>query len=195
MRDQQDLPPAGSDRTAEAGEPPGAPQPPPSGRGLGAEPGLPPPGHQAPGTGPVPPPPGPGAPPPGYGPPPGYPPPPVYGQPPPWQVVGLQPEEERVWSTLTHLSFFVFGIIVPLIIMLTLGNRSAYVRHHAVEALNFHITIWIAGFIAGLSILLVVGVVLLPAVLIAAAVFTVIAAVRAYQGALYRYPLSIRLVR
>jgi uncharacterized Tic20 family protein len=110
-------------------------------------------------------------------------------------VDALRPEEERLWSTLTHLSFFVFGLIVPLILMLTLGTRSPYVRHHAVEALNFHITVWIAAFVSGLTILLVVGVVLLPAVLIAAAVFTVIAAVKAYQGVPYRYPLSIRLVR
>jgi uncharacterized Tic20 family protein len=89
----------------------------------------------------------------------------------------------------------VLGLIVPLIIMLTLGNRSAFVRHHAVEALNFHITVWVAGLVAGLSILLVIGVLLLPAILIAAAVFTIIAAVRAYQGELYRYPISIRLVK
>jgi len=99
-----------------------------------------------------------------------------------------------MWGMLVHLSFFVFGLIVPLIVMLTLGARSAYVRHHAVEALNFHITVWIAAFAAGLSLLLVIGVVLLPAVLIAAAAFTVIAGVKAYQGVPYRYPISIRLI-
>ena len=106
----------------------------------------------------------------------------------------VPPDEERLWSMFSHLSFFVFGIIAPLIIMLTIGSRSGYVRHHAVEALNFHITVWIASFVAGLSILLVIGIFLLPAVLIAAAVFTLIAAVRAYQGVPYRYPLSIRLI-
>src|ERR1700737_1167817 len=108
-------------------------------------------------------------PPPGY-PPPGYPPQP------------LRPDEERLWALLCHLSYFALGIIAPLVVMLTLGTRSAYVRHHAVEALNFHITVWIAAFVAGLSILLVIGVVLLPLVLIVAAVFSVIAAVKAYQG-------------
>jgi uncharacterized Tic20 family protein len=189
MRDEHDIPPTGSARPAEPGGQPGATEPPPSGYGPGPQPGPTPPGYQAPGTGYVPPPPGTVTPPPGYGP------PPAYGQPPPWQVAALQPDEERLWSTLSHLSFFVLGIIVPLIIMLTLGNRSGYVRHHAVEALNFHITVWIAAFIAGLSLFLVVGVLLLPAVLIAAAVFTVIAAIRAYQGVLYTYPLSIRLIR
>jgi uncharacterized Tic20 family protein len=123
-------------------------------------------------------------------PPPGYPPPgpqPYYPQP-------LSADEERLWSLLSHLSFFVLGIIAPLIIMLTLGTRSAYVRHHSVEALNFHITVWIASIVAGLSIFVLVGLVLLPAVLVVGAIFAIIAAVQSYQGVLYRYPLTIRLV-
>src|SRR2546427_307486 len=122
-------------------------------------------------------------------PPPGYPSP---GQPPYQQP--LRPDEERVWSMLCHLSYFVLGIIAPLIIMLTLGTRSPYVRHHAVEALNFHITVWIAGIIAALTILLLIGIVLLPAVLVTGLVFPIVAAVQSYQGVPYRYPLSIRLV-
>ena len=106
----------------------------------------------------------------------------------------LSADEERLWSLLSHLSYFVLGIIAPLIIMLTLGTRSPYVRHHAVEALNFHITVWIMGIVAGLSILLVIGIILLPAVLVMGAIFAIVAAVQSYQGVLYRYPLSIRLV-
>jgi uncharacterized protein len=122
-------------------------------------------------------------------PPPGYPPPGPQG---PTQP--LSGDEERLWSLLSHLSYFVLGVIAPLIIMLTLGTRSPYVRHHAVEALNFHITVWIVGIVAGLSILLLIGIILLPVVLVAGAIFAIVAAVQSYQGVLYRYPLSIRLV-
>jgi uncharacterized Tic20 family protein len=120
-------------------------------------------------------------------PPPIYPPPQGYAPP-------LSADEERLWSLLSHLSYFVLGIIAPLVIMLTLGTRSQYVRHHAVEALNFHITMWIAGFVAGFSILLLIGIVLLPVVLVAGAVFAIVAAVQSYQGQLYRYPLTIRFI-
>ena len=73
-------------------------------------------------------------------------PPPGYG--PQGYVQPLSADEERLWGLLCHLSYFVLGIIAPLIIMLTLGNRSQYVRYHAVEALNFHITVWIAGLVS-----------------------------------------------
>src|SRR5205814_5908669 len=101
---------------------------------------------------------------------PGYPPPQGYAQP-------LRQDEERMWSLLCHLSYFVFGLIAPLIIMLTLGNRSQYVRYHAVEALNFHITAWIAGLASALLIFVLIGIVLLPIVLVVCAIFAIIAAI------------------
>jgi uncharacterized protein len=120
-------------------------------------------------------------PPPGYG-------PQGYAQQP------LRPDEERLWSLLCHLSYFVLGIIAPLVVMLTLGTRSQYVRHHAVEALNFHITIWIAAIASGILILLIIGLVLLPLVLLIGLIFAIIASIQAYQGQLYRYPLTLRLI-
>ena len=95
---------------------------------------------------------------------------------------------------LCHLSYFVFGIIAPLIIMLTLGNRSQYVRYHAVEALNFHITMWIVGFVCALAFLILIGIVLLPLALLLGAIFSIIAGIQAYQGQYYRYPLTLRLI-
>jgi uncharacterized Tic20 family protein len=123
-------------------------------------------------------------------PPPGYPPPGPHGYPP----QPLTADEERLWSMLSHLSYFVLGILAPLVIMLTLGTRSQFVRHQAVEALNFHITAWIAVIVAGLSVFVVIGFLLLPAVIVTGAVFAIIAAIQSYQGVPYRYPLSIRLV-
>ena len=119
-------------------------------------------------------------------------PPPGYGS--QGYAQPLRADEERLWSLLCHLSFFALGIIAPLIIMLTLGNRSQYVRYHAVEALNFHITLWIAGIVCGLLILLLIGIVLLPLLLLVGAIFAIIAAVQSYQGQYYRYPLTLRLI-
>jgi uncharacterized Tic20 family protein len=119
-------------------------------------------------------------------------PPPGYG--PQGYAPPLRQDEERLWSLLCHLSYFVFGLIAPLIIMLTLGNRSPYVRHHAVEALNFHIAAWIAGLASALLIFVLIGLVLLPVVLLVGAVFAIVAAIQSYGGQLYRYPLTLRLI-
>jgi uncharacterized Tic20 family protein len=113
---------------------------------------------------------------------------------PPDSVRALGPEEQRVWAMLCHLSYLVLGIVGPLVVMLTLGKRSPYVRHHAVEALNFHITIAIAVIACGLLGIAIVGLFLLPLVLLAGLVFAIVAAVQAYRGQLSRYPVTLRLV-
>lgn len=126
-------------------------------------------------------------PPQGYGPPPSQPSPPEWGP--------RHDGDDTTWAVLVHLSFFVLGIIGPIVVMVTKGRESGWVREHAVEALNFHITVAIGTVVSALLILVLVGIVLLPAVLIAACVFTVLAAVAASRGERYRYPLTLRLVR
>ena len=48
--------------------------------------------------------------------------------------------------------------------------------------------------VAALSIFVVIGIILLPAVLVVGAIFAIVAAIQSYQGVLYRYPLTLRLV-
>ena len=151
------------------------------------------------------------SPPPYGGPPTGYPPPPPAGYggpaaPPPYapppppgsynlQIPWRSGPDDTTWALLGHLSFFVLGIIAPLIIMLTKGKESGFIRDQAVEALNFHITVAIASVISGILIIVIVGIILLPIVLIAAAVLSVIAAIAASRGEAYRYPFNWRLVK
>ena len=127
-------------------------------------------------------PPGPGQPG-GYGPPPGYGAPPPHGQ-----------QQDQVWSVLCHLSIFVAGLIFPLVIYLVFRDTSPAIRHHAAEALNFHLTVLIASIVSGLLLLVLIGIVLLPIVAVGSIVFGIIAAVAAGNGQPYRYPLSIRFV-
>lgn len=142
-----------------------------------------PPGFGHPGYGPPPPP--------GYGPPPAYGPPPPGSAPPPPDAGR---SDDTLWSVLSHLSFFVLAIIAPLIIMLTAGKHSPYIRHHAVEALNFHITFTIAMVVSGILIIVFIGLVLLLIVGVAGLVYTILAAIAAGRGEWYRYPVSLRLV-
>ena len=122
-------------------------------------------------------------------PPPGYLPPVYAGTEPP-----LSPSDERLWALLAHLSIFVLSIIGPILILVLLGKRSAFVADQAREALNFHITVLIAGLVSFLLCFVLIGFVLLPIVIVGSMVLGVIAALQANQGIPYRYPLTLRLV-
>ena len=156
----------------------------------------PPPPTTPPPAGPPPPP---DPPPPADPPPmPSYPttpgPPPVsYGYP-PAVPAPMAPADERLWAMLGHLSELAFTVIAPIIILAVLGPRSAFVQDQAKEALNFQLTVLIAGVASAFLILVGIGLVLLPAVAVYGVVFAVIAAVKSYEGVLYRYPLTIRFL-
>ncbi|GAC1325761.1 MAG: DUF4870 domain-containing protein [Mycobacteriales bacterium] len=103
--------------------------------------------------------------------------------------------DDTLWAVLSHVSFFVIGLIGPLVVMLTKGNESRYIRDQAVEALNFHISVALASVVSFILMFVLIGFLLLPAVLIGAAVLTVMAAIAVGRGEAYRYPVNLRLVK
>jgi uncharacterized protein len=101
---------------------------------------------------------------------------------------------DRRWATVTHLSIFPLAIAFPLVVVLTKGERSAYVAHHAVEALNFQTTVVLAVLLCALTAAATAGLLLLPLVLLGAAGLSVRAASRSRRGAWHRYPFTVRLI-
>ena len=102
--------------------------------------------------------------------------------------------DEKMLAMLAHLITFVSSFIGPLVIYLVKKDESAFVGDQAKEVLNFHLSVLIYGIVAGFSVLLLIGFVLLPALLVFVFVVTIIGAIRAYEGNMYRYPLCIRFI-
>jgi hypothetical protein len=123
-----------------------------------------------------------------------------YGAPGPAVQAPLTPQEERTWAMAAHLSsilgvwVFFLGAVGPLVVMLTQGPRSPYVRAQSVEALNFNISVLIYSVIAWILVVVLIGFIALGALFVFQIVFTIIAAVKTSNGEPYRYPLTIRLV-
>ncbi|MFN8169965.1 MAG: DUF4870 domain-containing protein [Candidatus Nanopelagicales bacterium] len=107
----------------------------------------------------------------------------------------LSQSDERLWAMLAHLSELAVAIIGPLLVLLILGKRSAFVDDQSKEALNFQISLLIAAVVSGLLILVVVGIFMLIAVALYGLIFAIIAAIKSYNGELYRYPLTIRFIK
>lgn len=113
--------------------------------------------------------------------------------------VPLDVTQERNWAVAAHLSSFVaaylaLGFIGPLIVLLAVGNRSAYVRQHAVEALNFNLSVLLYAGISAVLVLILIGLPMLLALGVLYVVSVILAAMAASRGTEYRYPLTIRFV-
>ncbi|WP_019631056.1 DUF1707 and DUF4870 domain-containing protein [Actinomadura atramentaria] len=94
--------------------------------------------------------------------------------------------EDRVLAALSHFLGVPTLFVGPLIMMLTSGKRSAYVRRHAVEAVNFQLTVLLVTVVTfGLG-----GVLYALTWAVAA-----VAAAVALAGNGFRTPWILRLVR
>lgn len=107
---------------------------------------------------------------------------------------------DRTWDVLCHVSalagFVVpFGnILGPLILWLVKKNELPSVDAHGKESLNFQISVTIYMAVAAVLMLVLIGFFLMIGLAIAAIVLVVIAAIKASNGELYRYPLTIRFI-
>jgi len=86
-------------------------------------------------------------------------------------------------------------ILGPLIVWLAKRGDSPEIDAHGKESLNFQISMLIYSLIAGVLCLVLIGFVLLGILHILNLVLVIIASIQASEGKLYRYPISIRLIK
>jgi uncharacterized Tic20 family protein len=87
------------------------------------------------------------------------------------------------------------GWVPPLIALLVQGNKSPVARAHAVAALNFQLLWSIVGVVSWILVCILVGFIGVAAACIIGIVFGIVAGLRANEGQLYRYPMSITLIK
>lgn len=119
-------------------------------------------------------------------------------------------DDERLFAMLIYLSSIFTAIIAPVLIWLLKRDDSKYVDYHGKEYLNFIISYTIYGLVSGVVVVLsllfafkpVVGFVILGLAILAATliglvafVLTIVAAIKAYNGEMYRIPLVFRLIK
>ena|SRR5690554_4204925 len=110
--------------------------------------------------------------------------------------------DARMWAMIAHLAGFlgyflpvIGSLIGPLIVWQLKKDLHPYVDEQGKEALNFQITVMIAGLICALLMLVVIGFLLIWVVIVGAIVLMIIAAIKANEGVPYRYPFCLRLIK
>lgn len=116
----------------------------------------------------------------------------------PIPVLSAEPDD-RLWAMLCHLGTLVTvvpfaNIIVPLVIWMIKKEKSPLVNDQGKEALNFQITIMIGYAICAVLVIVLIGIPMLVALGIYHLIFSIVAAIKAYDGKAYRYPYTVRLI-
>ncbi len=105
-------------------------------------------------------------------------------------------KDARMFGMLCHLLGILTWIVGPLIVWLIKREDDKFIDDNGKEALNFQITVLIGYAIAGITIpAACIGVFIGSAVWIFNLIFCIMGAVKANDGQVYRYPISIRLIK
>jgi uncharacterized Tic20 family protein len=108
--------------------------------------------------------------------------------------------DEQTWAMLCHLAALVqlAGVptfVGPLVVWLIKKDSMPFVDDQGKEAVNFHLTAFIAAIAVLPTACLGIGIPLMVAIAVAAVVLSVVAGVKANAGVYYRYPFTLRLIK
>lgn len=101
--------------------------------------------------------------------------------------------DTKTMSVLAHVLGLFVGFIGPLIIYLVSEDNTA--KSHAKYALNWQISATIYIIVSFVLVFVIVGIPLLFAVGVINLIFSIMAAVKASHGELWKYPLSIQFLK
>ena len=114
---------------------------------------------------------------------------------------GLPGPEARKWALIAHVSGFLgclipFGSLIgPLLVWQLKKDHDPFIDDQGKEALNFQISVALAGLLCVLLMVVFIGFLLIWGVIIGAVVLMIIAAIKSNEGKAYRYPFCWRIIK
>ncbi len=100
-----------------------------------------------------------------------------------------------VWLGTLICVFFPPLMFLPSLIFYLVKKDDFFVQDQAKEALNFSITMLLAGLISSVLIIILIGFALLFIIGVFSIIIGILGAISASKGEAYRAPLCIRLIK
>lgn len=114
---------------------------------------------------------------------------------------GLETPEQRQMGMFLHLSqlanviLFPVGIIVPIVLWQTQKAKIPALDAHGKMVANWMISVTIYALISIILMFVIIGFLTIMAVAVIGIVFPIIGGVKANNGELWQYPLTIRFLK
>ena len=107
----------------------------------------------------------------------------------------------KSFTILMHLSVFagmiipMGGIVLPLVMWLTNKDKSSLIDAHGKNIMNWMISSFIYAIASVILIIVGIGILMIIALVILSLVFTIMGAVKASNGEVFKYPLAIEFIK
>jgi uncharacterized protein len=117
------------------------------------------------------------------------------------QPMGLQTPEQKQMGMFLHLSQLlnvmipIAGIVVPIVLWQTQKDKMPGLNAHGKMVANFMISCLIYGVVSFVLLFVLVGILGFIALGIIGIVFPIIGGIKANNGELWEYPLTIKFLK
>jgi uncharacterized Tic20 family protein len=113
----------------------------------------------------------------------------------------LQTADEKQMGLILHLSqlanviLFPVGVVAPIVIWQTQKEKMPALDAHGKMVANFMISMVIYTFVSIILMFVLIGFLTIFAVLLIGIIFPIVGAVKANNGELWEYPLTIKFIK
>jgi uncharacterized protein len=110
-------------------------------------------------------------------------------------------QQARQWAMFLHFSQFagyiipLLGLLAPIIIWQTQKEQYPILEEHGKIVINWIISELIYGLIGFTLVFVVIGIPILGILSLLAIVFPIIGGIKANNGELWRYPMTINIIK
>ena len=118
-----------------------------------------------------------------------------------WSSAPPQEDQTRQWAMFLHLSLLagfvvpMAGLVAPILIWQLKKTELPGLDVHGKNALNWIISALIYAVVCVILVFAIIGIPLLIALGIVGIIFPVIAAIKANNGEVWKYPMSITIIK
>jgi|ERR1035437_10421348 uncharacterized Tic20 family protein len=117
------------------------------------------------------------------------------------QPSALQTPEQRQMGMFLHLSqlanviLFPVGIVIPIVIWQTQKDKIPALDAHGKMVANWMISLTIYVLVSFILMFVIIGIFTMLAVAIIGIVFPIVGAIKANNGELWQYPMTIKFIK
>ncbi len=115
--------------------------------------------------------------------------------------VGADDKETRTWAMILHLSMLsglvvpLAGLIVPIVIYMLKKDDMPGIKPHGYVVFNWMISAVIYAIISMILMIVGIGFLLIAALALVSLIFPIIGGIKASEGEVWPYPLSIKFFK
>lgn len=101
---------------------------------------------------------------------------------------------DSLWLGLMHLSGLFIFIFPPIIVWFLIKDKVRNSRQHAIDVLNFQISMFIYLICAGFMVFLIIGLPLAILLGIFSTIVILVNSIKVFTNQDYRYPLTLKIL-